>query len=505
MGSEQVQVEVMSGDRLVDGPLLRPVRLMPGGRAGVVYGGQVYPLYAGDRVDVTDMAVDKLDCPEFVSLGGSVPYAQRTPSNRVEPVELRGLLDEDDWHLESNRFGHYLVFDATEEDAERVVACVDESPLGVRRWDASHRPADNGRLYDWFVRLQFDGDREDCLRHVRALLSPRSQFQSPAIALDESVPEHLRSAIVSALQKSLRVAQENRRLCDELATAEDRLSGLEMARAILLSESEQARIDHENKARLQAAQIQALLKAAVDREKEYRRSVEDLRKAHVVELAGLRAQVESPRLSSQPEAESETREFLQRQLDAKQQEIDQLYESWDNEATRANQLQAQLESVTVDHATACEKVTSLEEAVRSRTSQLTEVLDEQRERRTAEREKSQSKVRPNLERFLSKLFKRCVLDRESADTLLEFERPAKAVREIMRIDDDDPQLKAVAKKVKGYDRWWELSNVHTGASGKSAMGRIYFRPHDGDVIVVVHRKKDGDEQRRFMERRLVVV
>jgi hypothetical protein len=35
------------------------------------------------------------------------------------------------------------------------------------------------------------------------------------------------------------------------------------------------------------------------------------------------------------------------------------------------------------------------------------------------------------------------------------------------------------------------------------MGRIYYRPHRDGVETIVHLKKDDDEQRRFLDRRLV--
>lgn len=144
----------------------------------------------------------------------------------------------------------------------------------------------------------------------------------------------------------------------------------------------------------------------------------------------------------------------------------------------------------------------LRDRLKAKESQLSEVLNESGERRTAERERTSSRIRPNLERFFAKLLKRCDLDSESIEELFKFDRPGKAIKELMRIDDNDPHLRSVAKPVKGYEHWWELSKVHTGASGKSAMGRIYYRPHADGVVTVIHLKKDDDEQRRFLARRL---
>ncbi|GAB2857791.1 hypothetical protein [Nocardioides pacificus] len=133
---------------------------------------------------------------------------------------------------------------------------------------------------------------------------------------------------------------------------------------------------------------------------------------------------------------------------------------------------------------------------------LTELANEQHERITAQREKTSVRRRPDLDRFLDKLFSRCDLDEESIEELFKFGRTDKVVHELMRIDATDPQLDRRLKMVQGYPGWRELSKINTGGSANGPMGRIYFRPHAGGVETVVHLKKDNDEQKRFMARRL---
>ncbi|BBX24032.1 hypothetical protein MTER_34430 [Mycolicibacter terrae] len=143
----------------------RPVRLMPSGSAGVVYQGAVYPLYTGDIIRLEDDPLDKEACGGFVTGRGRIPYAPA-----VEPVaEASPVCRIDAWHLESNRFGHYLVFDSSHESAQLLVEIVEQAGLGVKRWDESTRPADNGAFYDWFIRLGFDGTREECLQRLDLL------------------------------------------------------------------------------------------------------------------------------------------------------------------------------------------------------------------------------------------------------------------------------------------------------------------------------------------------
>src|SRR3954452_20087810 len=107
MSSEQVQITVFSDGRRVDGPMPRPVRLLPSGKAGVVYGGWVYPLHQGAVIELSDTPFAKTDCPGFVTAGAAVPFAGQSET----PDWSRPVLGVNDWYLESNRFGHYLVFD----------------------------------------------------------------------------------------------------------------------------------------------------------------------------------------------------------------------------------------------------------------------------------------------------------------------------------------------------------------------------------------------------------
>lgn len=90
---------------------------------------------------------------------------------RANHVGSKRTSDVGAWYLESNRFGHYLVFDTSDENVHRLVTAVEECGLGVVRWDASTRPSDDGVLYEWFIRLAFDGSRDECLKVVNELLT----------------------------------------------------------------------------------------------------------------------------------------------------------------------------------------------------------------------------------------------------------------------------------------------------------------------------------------------
>lgn len=161
-----VDVDVYDKDRFLARLSPRPVRLMPGGNAGVVYDGVVYPLREGNIIEVNDETVGRDDCSGFARPGDKIRYLVDIDADEV--VDHLGI---GDWYVESARYGHYLAFDGSREAAERLVDAVDATGLGVRGWGESRRPADNGKRYDWYLRLEFRGSRDDCLEVLEQLLA----------------------------------------------------------------------------------------------------------------------------------------------------------------------------------------------------------------------------------------------------------------------------------------------------------------------------------------------
>lgn len=79
MASKKLDVVVYEGGRLVANLAARPVRLTPGGYAGVVYNGAGYPLYAGDHINISDEPLEKDDCARFVPAYKNTPYTPEDP------------------------------------------------------------------------------------------------------------------------------------------------------------------------------------------------------------------------------------------------------------------------------------------------------------------------------------------------------------------------------------------------------------------------------------------
>ena len=138
MASQQVVVRVLDGESLVDESIRRPVRLTPDGFAGVVYAGAVYPMFAGNVVDIAGPSWEVEDCNRFLLAGAPVPYAQRVDGQSSNPP-FGGLHGE--WTVETNRFGHYVVFNASERVASLAVDSLEAAGVSVQRWDVSHRAA----------------------------------------------------------------------------------------------------------------------------------------------------------------------------------------------------------------------------------------------------------------------------------------------------------------------------------------------------------------------------
>jgi hypothetical protein len=481
------------------------VRVLPSGKAGVVYGGVVYPLYAGNSVDVADDPHDKYDCRSFVPVGGTISYSGRSLPAQAEAVTAPpgGFLRDEDWHLEANRVGHYLVFDADQRTAERVVDVLERSPLGVRRWDAGHRSADNGRFYDWFVWLTFDGDRQECLRLVRSLLGRTTSPEAPTgIALEGSLPERLRSAIVEALQNAQGAARENTRLTQEISDATSQSLRVKQENEELRLHLDVALADTATMGRAQDAQVAAMRGAEEQRRADEQRALDRSRKLHDEQIAELRDDLAAARSEQHATLDSDRAE-LRARLAAAEIERDDYGKKCLTAEKRENELAAQLRSTDGELIRAQTEAGGLRDDIQRVTSHLDEWRNEDRERRTAERESVASRLRPNLERFLTNALSNCRMDDDSIEELSKFHRPGKALRELIRIDQDDPQVGSKANSIKGHPGWLELSKIHTGASGNSDMGRIYYkRQPDGAFQTIVHLKKDDKEQRRFFDRRL---
>lgn len=470
MASQQLVVVVHNGADRVDGPFSRPVRLLPDGTAGVVYGGDVYPLYDDDRIDLRDEPVDKWSCPSFVTAGTAVPYARRrAPKGRRGPRVGA-------WYLESNRFGHYLAFDAGEAVAASVAELMTDCGLGVRRWDVSHRPSEDGVQYDWFIRLAFEGDRDECLQRVSAALSRTAgtkKKDTPA-ARDSSELAELRE-LVTDLASS---AQEAER---------QRVAALQQA-----ADSALRTADAEAELRL----AQAARKDATRRLTAARKADKQLRD----ELLASRQEVADAQLTRTAPTAAVGADAqvagLTAELAAVRDSLSGANAAWFEAQTRSESLDDEAAALRERLGDAERERTSLAEQLAVAAQQAQEVAAQDREAATAAAARSPRR-RESVEGFLLKCLPRLQLDPDSVETLLSFPKPLEALRLLVRLQERDSSVQAT----RLHSGFFEVvQHVHTGEAGNAAMGRVYYGlDAEGQVHVRLHRKRDLKEQQRFIK------
>lgn len=206
---------MLDGPDSVDESVRRPVRLTPDGFAGVAYGWVVYPLLAGDVIDISGPSWEIEDCKRFLFAGSAIPYAPRHGALMTEP-DFTGF--DGKWNIDTNAFGHNVVFNAPEGVAVQLVDVLEKAGISVQRWDVSHRMAGDGEFYDWFARLRFKGTRDECVALVSAAFSPPAATGEVTQADLASDPALERLADLEAQVE--RLLDKNEQLRDKLIDTE---------------------------------------------------------------------------------------------------------------------------------------------------------------------------------------------------------------------------------------------------------------------------------------------
>jgi hypothetical protein len=128
----------------------RNLRKCPNGDVGAVFRKKVYPIYDGNHIDIAKEYYDKDDCP----------IIKNFPKKQIKKIKSKKTID---WYLESNKYGHYIVFNGDKIYFNSVLEHLDKMGVSWLRADQSTRSADNGRDYDWFIRLNTDDSRNSIL------------------------------------------------------------------------------------------------------------------------------------------------------------------------------------------------------------------------------------------------------------------------------------------------------------------------------------------------------
>lgn len=480
MSSEKVDVNVRSDGSVVEVLRRRPVRLLPTGDAGVVYAGEVFPLYVGDIIDLSDKPYDKFDCNDFVGAGRPVPYA----TSRNSP--LASGLDIGRWNIENNRFGNYLVFDADENTAEAVAALMDETGLGVVRWDASSRPADDGYHYDWFIRLKFAGSGEAAHSRVADVLANAVREKTPTA-----------SGPGAGVQERSGISADER----------TRLMGIVQG---LFASTEEWRTAHAE-VTSKASQLEENLAEALKALREQRqRTLDERRRSTEAENALAAAQ--SVRESNQFETEAAVRAVQEaearaatrlKRADDDRRAAEQLGEEAEETAAKHRARIIELEALLTAKDAALADVSEQKLYLESFVSEMSTAEEEQARLRAASRARKQSSGRTSADRFAEQVLPRLSLSPDALDTLIALKDPSRIFTVLHALNHNEQVAAVTFKGVSaGNFRIREVDrHIHIGDEGKSSdMGRVYYCVADERIFVHVHRKQNEKEQRQSVER-----
>jgi hypothetical protein len=443
MASQQILVRVVDGASVVEESVRRPVRLTPDGYAGIVYAGAVYPVSADNVVNISGASWEVEDCNRFLFAGVAVPYASKI-DDAAAHQEFKGFRGE--WDIETNRFGHYLVFNASERLAAAVVDALEAGGVSVQRWDVSHRPASDGKFYDWFARLREQGTHDDVVSRVSTVFSPTSAALTVA-----SAP----TPVVTRIEDLAAQVEQLLELTVDLRAS---LNASE-SEAILLCQRLEAATGRESK-----------LAGDLDRALEHQKSLH----VQIVELG--RAPEHTAETKAFVTKQSETEEFLEFAL-AENSDLHNSLASFRNEAERSDL-----------------RILTLEATLAGLQERLEELGGQERERRRAAA--AHIAPRRGVPGFLDTAFARLSFVLDSVEVLANIDAPASVFRALVQID----MGQIVGKDLEGMRGWREVSKLATGIAGSEDMGRVYYKPDGNCVLVSVHVKQDDKEQRRHIER-----
>ncbi len=464
MSSAKLTVKVYDGSLLVETISDRPVRLTPDGKAGVVYAGEVYPVYSDNSISLDARPTNKSLCYSFLTQGAPVPYAGKRGTGLPSSSISR-------WYLESNRFGHYIVFDAPKEAAADLVGRIRRADIEVIRWDASVRPADNGELYDWFIRLGYDGTPEQCRQAVAPIITEAD----PSLSSDTATLGTTASATSNAIEiwllrteRDAAVARsaELEQVADRVADV-DRRASIAAARAATL-ERQIASMKDQHAAQLAAAAADAAVlrdQLAASRSERNEAAISASTSERLDQVVAAKAAAEAEWMAAQEEAET---------------------------------MRGERDVLALNELTLLSELTARDTLLQQLRDEVAEVAAADRERRS--RGRSSGPQGGAYEDFLGRVLDRLELDPDDLELLLAWPSPRDAMQALLEINAGGrpPHSKAV----RARQGWTEVAGINTGRKGSENLGRIYFHPVTSSdrVRVCLHDKQDKKEQSRFMER-----
>ena len=150
---KKLNVRITKNGRFLKEAKERFIRRCPDGSPGVVFRRKAYRVLEDNTINIDDDYFDKEECP--------IVNTDSTIIKKIKTV---------DWYLESNKFGHYILFNGDQQLMEKVLLIMDDKGIEWLRADKSSRKSDNEIQYDWFIRLKSNLTRSKVLKIVEPIL-----------------------------------------------------------------------------------------------------------------------------------------------------------------------------------------------------------------------------------------------------------------------------------------------------------------------------------------------
>jgi hypothetical protein len=253
MSAVEVTIEYENG---YEETIERPARKTTDGYLAIKYRGEFFLVRSdfvviyGDNSD--DWVVE--EAPYFFQSNESFVFSP-TVDPSISKAKSNGQVSlPASYHFEKSDNGHltYFAFDGNDNYASRVTELFELQNLGVKNTVAkpSFKPAKNGVLYDFYIRVKNDLKLGDIEAAFKA--PPVSEIEEK----NESISPALRAAIVEATQRIRDLVDEKRKLQSQLKqlsaeladsksakhAAERRLKSLEEKKAAAAKTSDQSEI-----------------------------------------------------------------------------------------------------------------------------------------------------------------------------------------------------------------------------------------------------------------------
>ncbi|WP_334078309.1 hypothetical protein [Microbulbifer sp. M83] len=407
----------------------RPIRIIPNIGPGIAWNRQVYPVlfYNGDLVIFReDVSFEKSGCDPVSGFSiDNIPLWNPAGS------------ENDEWWIESQFYGHYVVFNGDEGRALAITTLLKASDFQVIRFARSFRPASNGVSYDWFIRVHKDEDKSRLEAVLKRFFNNHSSEDDP---IDSSVDEYLERI-------------------GELLVDEGYLQ------------------NHPSRADLLSANIYSAIWQAF--EGAYSQ-IDELD----TELDSLQIELEKERESSQRDLREQ-----KRQLHKTLQELESLKNKSGAEDTKSQALLSEVERLEGDKLKLESKINDLRMSLKK----WKQVVAEKSRRRPKTRDIDfmQAIALGNSE---------IAIDEDSMECFLrDFSNREGIIKHLALLQSNNKPLKRV--EGKAANSGWMKYGEHI-KDGQGSMGRLYVREStlpDVKYEVVIHKKKDGKEQARFID------